>query len=63
VRFLPARPPKGPADADTWLALGAWVVIVLSCLQILLFGFGRDQGIYSAVADAIFGPYLKTCKQ
>lgn len=39
--------------ADLWLGRICWAVVALSCLQILLFGFGRDQGIYAAVADAV----------
>lgn len=31
----------------------AWVVVALCCTQILLFGHGRDQGIYSVVADSM----------
>ena len=37
-------------DPDVWLSRVAWAVIVLSLLQILLFGVGRDQGIYAVVA-------------
>jgi hypothetical protein len=37
----------------TWVAGVAWVVVVLSCWQILLFGHGRDQGIYSVVAESM----------
>jgi hypothetical protein len=40
-------------NADVWLARIAWVVVALSALQILLFGFGRDQGIYAVVGDAV----------
>ena len=40
-------------DPDTWLVILAWVVIVLSAAQILLFSFGRDQGIYAEVADGM----------
>src|SRR3954464_9636902 len=39
--------------ADTWLCRIAWAVVALSALQILLFGFGRDQGIYAVVGDAM----------
>jgi hypothetical protein len=38
---------------DAWLGRAAWAVVALSCLQILLFGFGRDQGIYAVVGDAL----------
>lgn len=47
------RAPKRARDPDVWLARVAWSVIALSLLQILLFGFGRDQGIYAVVGDAI----------
>ena len=40
-------------DPDQWLAIVCWFVIALSSLSILLFSFGRDQGIYATVADAI----------
>ncbi len=47
--------------SDVWLARAAWVVVLLACLQVLLFGYGRDQGIYAVVGDAILAgkmPYL-----
>ncbi|MBN2192532.1 MAG: glycosyltransferase family 39 protein [Polyangiaceae bacterium] len=40
-------------DPDLWVAVVAWVLIVFSCVQILLFSFGRDQSIYAVVADGI----------
>src|SRR5687768_6854726 len=40
-------------DPDRWLARGAWLVVALSALQILLFGFGRDQGIYATVGRGV----------
>jgi len=40
-------------DPDQWLALVCWVVVALASLNILLYSFGRDQGIYAVVADAI----------
>ena len=40
-------------DPDSWLRAAAWLVITLSALQILLFSFGRDQGIYAMVATGI----------
>lgn len=40
-------------DPDGWLAVLSWMVIALSGAQILLFGFGRDQGIYATVADGM----------
>jgi hypothetical protein len=36
-----------------WLSRVAWAVVVFSLLQILLFGFGRDQGIYAVVGEAV----------
>src|SRR5690349_11029177 len=47
------RAPRPARDPDVWLERVAWVVVVLSLLQILLFGFGRDQGIYAVVGDAM----------
>ncbi|HEX4341460.1 MAG TPA: glycosyltransferase family 39 protein [Polyangiaceae bacterium] len=51
----PSAAPLGRAraTADDWVARVAWGVIALSAMQILLFGFGRDQGIYAVVGDAI----------
>lgn len=40
-------------DPDAWLRAAAWVVILGSALQIALFSFGRDQGIYAVVADGL----------
>jgi 4-amino-4-deoxy-L-arabinose transferase-like glycosyltransferase len=48
-----ALPRIGAKDPDFWLIIAAWLVVAFSCLQILLFAFGRDQGIYAAVADAV----------
>jgi Dolichyl-phosphate-mannose-protein mannosyltransferase len=44
---------RGESVADRWLARAAWTVVAFSCAQILLFGFGRDQGIYGVVGDAV----------
>src|ERR1041385_2916634 len=44
---------KRARDPDVWLARVAWAVVALSLLQILVFGFGRDQGIYAVVGDAV----------
>lgn len=46
-------PRLGIRDPDFWLMALAWTTIVFSFAQILLFGFGRDQGIYAVVADGI----------
>lgn len=40
-------------DPDQWLAVVCWLVVAFSSLSILLFSFGRDQGIYGVVADTI----------
>lgn len=47
------RSPRPARDPDVWLERVAWAVVVLSLLQILLFGFGRDQGIYAVVGEAM----------
>jgi hypothetical protein len=41
------------SDPDAWLEIASWCLVAFSCLQILLFSFGRDQGIYAVVADGI----------
>jgi hypothetical protein len=48
-----ALPRQRVADPDFWLTVLAWVTIALSCLQILLMSFGRDQGIYAVVANGL----------
>jgi hypothetical protein len=40
-------------DPDQWLAVVCWLVVAFSSLSILLFSFGRDQGIYGVVADTM----------
>lgn len=40
-------------DPDRWLAALAWLVVGLSLLQILLFGFGREQAAHALVGEAI----------
>ena len=40
-------------DADAALRALSWAVVAFSCVQILLFSFGRDQGIYAVVADTV----------
>lgn len=40
-------------DPELWLRVVAWITIVVSLLQVLAFSFGRDQGIYGAVAEGI----------
>jgi hypothetical protein len=48
----PSRARARPS-ADVWLSWIAWGVVGLSALQILLFGFGRDQSIYAVVGDGL----------
>jgi hypothetical protein len=40
-------------DPEQWLAVACWVVVGGAALSILLYSFGRDQGIYAVVADTI----------
>jgi hypothetical protein len=40
-------------DPDAWLRLSALAVVAFSAFQILLFPFGRDQGIYALVGEGI----------
>lgn len=40
-------------DPEQWLAFVCWMVVAASALSILLYSFGRDQGIYAMVADTI----------
>ena len=40
-------------DPDAWLRLACWIVVGLSALQILVFSFGRDQGIYALVGEGL----------
>lgn len=40
-------------DPDQWLAVVCWLVVAFSSLSILLFSFGRDQGIYAVIADTM----------
>jgi hypothetical protein len=35
------------------LTIGAWLVVLFACSQILMFPFGRDQGVYAVIADRI----------
>lgn len=52
VTTAPSRARARPT-ADAWFGRVAWAVVALAALQILLFGFGRDQGIYAVVGDAV----------
>lgn len=40
-------------DPDLWLRVLSWIVVIFSVAQVLVFSFGRDQGIYGAVAEGI----------
>ncbi len=40
-------------DPEQWLAFVCWLVVGVSSLSILLYSFGRDQGIYAVVADVM----------
>jgi hypothetical protein len=40
-------------DPEQWLAVVCWAVVAFASLSILLYSFGRDQGIYAVVADTI----------
>jgi len=40
-------------DPDAWLRAAAFAVVAFSALQILLFSFGRDQGIYALVGEGL----------
>jgi Dolichyl-phosphate-mannose-protein mannosyltransferase len=45
--------PIAVRDPEQWLAVVCWGVVVASSLSILLYSFGRDQGIYAVVADTM----------
>jgi uncharacterized membrane protein YhaH (DUF805 family) len=45
-------------DPEQWLALVCWGVVTFSAFNILLFPFGRDQGIYGVVADGVLSGRL-----
>jgi hypothetical protein len=47
--------PERASDPGRWLEAAAWTAIAFSCLQVLLFSFGRDQGIYAVVAEGVVG--------
>src|ERR1043165_8106316 len=40
-------------DPDAWLKGAAFLIVGFAALQILLFPFGRDQGIYALVGEGI----------
>lgn len=45
-------------DPDAWLRILSWAVILFSLAQLLVFSFGRDQGIYAVVGDGILAGEL-----
>ena len=48
-------------DPDLWLRVLSWVIVIFSVAQVLVFSFGRDQGIYGLVAEGMLQgevPYL-----
>ncbi|MCH2109661.1 MAG: glycosyltransferase family 39 protein, partial [Polyangiaceae bacterium] len=40
-------------DPDNWLKVASWILIAFSIAQVVVFSFGRDQGIYALVADGM----------
>lgn len=40
-------------EPSNWLGVVSWLVVAFASLQILMFAFGRDQGIYAVVADGV----------
>ncbi len=45
--------PERVRDPDAWITYVSWAVVAFATLQILLFSFGRDQGIYALVGTGI----------
>jgi hypothetical protein len=43
----------GSLRAERSIEIAAWVVVIFACSQILMFPFGRDQGVYATIADRI----------
>ena len=39
--------------AERSIEIAAWVVVIFACSQILMFPFGRDQGVFATIADTI----------
>jgi len=50
---IDALPAEQVRDPDLWIVAAAWATIVFAAIQILLFSFGRDQGIYAMVASGL----------
>lgn len=40
-------------DPEVWLRIAAWTVVTFSLGQIVVFSFGRDQGIYGVIAEGM----------
>src|SRR4051812_18976581 len=40
-------------DPDAWLRTACFGIVALAALQILVFSFGRDQGIYALVGEGL----------
>ncbi len=40
-------------DPDAWLRAACFGIVALAALQILVFSFGRDQGIYAVVGEGL----------
>ena len=39
--------------AERSIEIAAWVVVIFACTQILMFPFGRDQGVFATIAGTI----------
>lgn len=39
--------------AERSIEIAAWIVVIFACSQILMFPFGRDQGVFATIADTI----------
>ncbi len=46
-------PAERERDPDLWLRALAWSVVAFSIAQVLLFSFGRDQGIYAVIGRGL----------
>ena len=40
-------------DPETWLRVVSWLIVIFSVAQVLVYSFGRDQGIYGVVAEGM----------
>lgn len=41
------------ARSDVAIECVAWSIVAVACLQLVLYGYGRDQGVYGVIADGI----------